>query len=78
MIPGLQAMTKIDAALIEAIAAHVHGVQPGPGRAQDIAREVDGLVNGLGAVLPVDFLGEPDDFRATLWALSRADEDDGR
>lgn len=71
---------KIDPLLIQAIAGQVYGVRPDAGRAQDIAREVQGLLSGLEAVVPVDFLTEPDGFRAALWSLAQrsvmADDDE--
>jgi len=61
---------RIDPSLIEAIAAQLQRMPTSRARATEIAAELETLLGGLDNVLPtVDFLDEPDAFRAALWAL---------
>jgi hypothetical protein len=63
-------MNKIDPLLIESIALQLHQMPISHARAREIASEIEALLAGLDNVLPgVDFLEEPDGFRAALWAL---------
>ena len=63
-------MNKIDPSLIEAIASQLQQMPISHARAREIASEIEALLAGLDSVLPtLDFLEEPDGFRAALWAL---------
>lgn len=63
-------MNQIDPLLIESIALQFQQMPISHARACEIASEIEALLSGLDNVLPgVNFLDEPDGFRAALWAL---------
>lgn len=64
------ANVSIDRALITAQARDIQGIAVSESRAGEIAVEVDSLLTGVSGVLDsVEFLDDPDGFRAVLWEL---------